>query len=97
MIKPYTAMLLRMGPQADGPDAQQLIWEHGRRNFALREAGKMPVVCPTTDDGKWAGVAIFDVPVDEARRIMDEDPGIKAGVFTYELLPVLGFPGSALP
>ena len=28
---------------------------------------------------------------------MDDDPGVRAGVFEYELHPVRGFPGSTLP
>ena len=35
--------------------------------------------------------------MDEVRRIMDGDPGVQAGVFTYELHPCRSFPGSALP
>ena len=95
--KPYTAMLLRLTPRAGEPDAPKIIWEHGRRNMRLRAEGKLPIVCPTTAESEWAGVAIFDAPPDEVDRIMADDPGIKAGVFAYELLPVFGFPGSALP
>jgi hypothetical protein len=93
----YTAMLLRLTPKAGEPDAAKVIWEHGRRNFMLRAAGTLPIVCPATDDSDWAGVAIFDASPEEVERIMADDPGIRAGVFTYELHPVCGFPGSALP
>jgi len=27
---------------------------------------------------------------------MDADPGVRAGIFTYDVHPVRGFPGSAL-
>jgi hypothetical protein len=30
-------------------------------------------------------------------QITDEDPGVQSGLFTYELHPVRGFPGSSLP
>lgn len=93
----YTAMLLRLTPKAAEAGAEQVIWEHGRRNFVLRAAGTLPIVCPATDDSDWAGVAIFDASPEEVDRIMADDPGIQAGVFTYELHPVCGFPGSALP
>jgi hypothetical protein len=92
----YTAMLLRLTEKAAEPGADLLVWEHGRRNFALRAQRKLPIVCPTTDESDWAGVAIFDASVDEVERIMEEDPGVKAGIFTYELHPVMGFPGSTL-
>ena len=94
--KPYTAMLLRLTEKATEAGAEQIVWEHGRRNLALRAEGKLPIVCPTTDESDWAGVAIFAAPPEEADALMADDPGVKAGVFTYELHPVFGFPGSAL-
>ena len=92
----YTAMLLRLTPKAAEAGAEKVIWEHGRRNFVLRAAGTLPIVCPATDDSDFAGVAIFAASPEEVERIMADDPGIQAGVFTYELHPVCGFPGSAL-
>lgn len=95
--KTYTAMLLRVTAKASEPDAPKIIWEHGRRNFALRAEGKLPIVCPAIDASDWAGIAVFDAPPEEVDRIMADDPGIKAGLFTYELHPVCGFPNSTLP
>ena len=95
--KTYTAMLLRVTEKASEPDAPKIIWEHGRRNFALRAKGKLPIICPATDESDWAGIGIFDATPEEVERIMADDPGIKAGLFTYELHPVSGFPTSSLP
>lgn len=95
--KPYTAMLLRVTEKAAEPGSEEIVWEHGRRNLALRAAGKLPIVCPATDDSDWAGVGIFDASPEDVDRIMRDDPGVRAGVFTYELHPVFGFPGAALP
>jgi hypothetical protein len=36
-------------------------------------------------------------PEEEVVRIMDEDPVVKAGIFTYELHPTRSFPGDSLP
>ena len=49
------------------------------------------------DESDWAGVAIFDASPEEVDRIMADDPGIQAGIFTYELHTTRSFPGSALP
>lgn len=95
--KTYTAMLLRVSQKASEADADTIIWEHGRRNLALRAEGKLPIVCPATDESDWAGIAIFDAPLQEVEQIMANDPGVRAGLFTYELHPVWGFPGSVLP
>jgi hypothetical protein len=79
------------------PEADPIVWEHGRRNFKLRAAGLMPLVCPVRDDSGWAGICIFTVQPARAGEIMSEDPGVKAGIFDYELHPIVGFPGSRLP
>jgi len=95
--KPFTVALLMKTARLSDPDAPRMVWEHGRRNFSLRESGLMPIVCPVRDDSELAGVCIFVVTADEAARIMDEDPGVKAGLFTYEIHETRSFPGSALP
>jgi hypothetical protein len=93
----YTLMMLRKTPAHKRPDADPIVWEHGRRNFKLREAGLMPIVCPVRDDSEWAGICIFTVEPERASEIMSEDPGVKAGIFAYEVHPISGFPGSRLP
>ena len=95
--KTYCLMILKNGPQRHQPGADKIIWEHGRRNFALRADGVMPIVCPVGDGSEVCGIGIFTTGIDEARRIMDEDPGVKAGVFVYELHACRGFAGSRLP
>jgi len=95
--KTYCLMILKNGPQRHQPGADKIIWEHGRRNFALRADGVMPIVCPVGDGSEVCGIGIFTTGIDEARRIMDEDPGVKAGVFVYELHACRGFAGSCLP
>jgi len=94
--KAYTAVLLKAGPNYGAPDAPATVREHGRRNFALRAEGVLQIVCPVTDDSEWSGIGIFDASVDEVTGIMDADPGVQAGIFTYEVHPVRSFPGDAL-
>jgi hypothetical protein len=95
--KEYTLVLLKVGPSGDSPNRDAIVWEHGRRNFAPRAEGRLAIVCPVTDDSEWRGVGIFDASVDEVARLMDEDPGVQAGVFTYEVHPIRSFPGDSLP
>lgn len=92
--KMYTVVLLKKAtPERDF----SLVVEHGRRNFALRAIGKLAIVCPVMDDSDLAGVGIFDADLEEVKRLYDEDPGVKAGIFTYEMHEVRSFPGDALP
>ena len=93
----YTVALLRVAPAADLPESRPLVWEHGRRNFVLRAEGILPIVLRGADDSDWAGVGIFNASPAETERILLGDPAIQAGVFTYELHPVKGFPGDCLP
>ena len=92
----FTAVVLRRGPRygEDGSDA--VIWEHGRRNFRLREHGLLRIVCPVVDDTDVCGFGIFSATVDEVRQIMDADPGVDAEVFVYDVHPCRGFPGDQL-
>lgn len=95
--KSYTVVLLKKTTKYHEPDAPSVIFEHGRRNFALRAAGKLAIVCPVLDESEWSGVGIFDADVDEVKRLYDADPGVLAGIFTYEAHAVRSFPGDNLP
>ena len=95
--KSYSVVLLRRAARYAEPDAGQVIWEHGRRNFTLRADGVLAVVCPVADDTDLAGIGIFNATPEETARIMDGDPAVLAGVLSYEVHPVRGFPGDGLP
>jgi hypothetical protein len=95
--KAYTVLILKSGPNRAMDGVEQVIWEHGRRNISLREDGIMPIVCPVGDGSEVCGVAVFDRDPDVVRRIMDDDPGVRAGVFVYEVHPCRAFPGDRLP
>ena len=65
--------------------------------MALRAAGALSIVCPATDQSDVAGICIFGASPEEARGIIEGDPAVQAGVLTYELHPIRGFPGDSLP
>jgi hypothetical protein len=48
-----------------------------------------------TDIGHVAGVPLPKIT--QVTGIMDHDPGVQAGIFSYDIHPVRGFPGAALP
>jgi uncharacterized protein YndB with AHSA1/START domain len=95
--QPYTIVVLQATAAFARPACDALIWEHGRRNMALVEAGLLSVVLPVADDSDVAGYGVFNADLGTTRRLMDDDPGVRAGIFTAELHPVRGFPGSCLP
>ena len=91
----YAVVFLLPGPNAATAD-RSVIWEHGRRNFELRAAGLMNIVGPMKDDGDIEGMCIFNATPDEAAKLMDEDPAVQAGIFTYKIHLLKSFPGDAL-
>ncbi len=95
--KPYTLVILHKTPKRDEPGSDAIIWEHGRRNFQLRDQGALAIVCPIRDESDVAGIGIFTTNPEDTRRIMEGDPAVQAGILTYEVHPTRGFPGSTLP
>jgi hypothetical protein len=100
--RPYTIVVLKAGPKFEMPGADRssevakIIWAHGKRNYALHLAGLMPVVCPVGYGSGVTGISIFDADPEVVHRIMSNDPGVRAGVFTYDIHPTRSFPGSSL-
>ncbi|MCD1261063.1 hypothetical protein B5M42_019855 [Paenibacillus athensensis] len=96
--KAYTLVILKATAESHAIEgADRIRWEHGRNNFRLREEGILAIVCPVTDGGEVSGVGIFNAPPEEVKRIMDADPGVQAGMFTYEVHACRSFPGDRLP
>jgi hypothetical protein len=94
--KAYTLIVLKPTPDFYKTDARPIVWEHGRRNMALQAAGIMPIVCPVGDQ-EISGIGIFNTDPEEARAIMADDPGVRAGIFTFDVHACRAFPGDALP
>lgn len=92
----YTVVLLLKTARYDPSEHAPLVWEHGRRNMALQADGVLVLVLPASDNTDWAGIGVFDSSPDEVRRILDSDPGVQAGIISYEIHPVRGFPGPDL-
>jgi len=93
----YTLVILHRTSKRGEPGADRIVWEHGRRNFELRRDGLLCIVGPVVkDETDVTGVCIFSIDLRQTRMLMDEDPAVKAGIFTYEAHLIEGFPGDAL-
>ena len=95
--KNYTIVILKPTDKRKEPGADSIIWEHGRRNFALRADSLLSIICPITDNSEVSGLEIFNADVERTMNIMAGDPAVKAGIFQYEIHPCRSFPGDALP
>jgi hypothetical protein len=94
--KPYSLVLLWWGPERhmDGAEATEL--EHQRRMVSLRPDGVIAILCRVASES-LAGVAIMNVPLEEARDIIAEDPCVQAVMIGGEVYSCHGFPGDVLP
>lgn len=94
--KAYILVLLKTNPEYQKEGVEKILWEHGRKNFMLRAEGLMNIVAPVTAQHSIAGICIFDADEEKVKAVMNEDPAVKEGIFTYELLPIRSFPGDRL-
>jgi hypothetical protein len=94
--RPLSLVLLHWSDGRDRTDAAVIEGAHQRRMVGLHDEGVIAVLCPVTA-GAVAGMAVVDLPVDEARQLMDGDPCVQAGMMRCEVHPCLGFPGDAVP
>ena len=95
-LKDYTIVLIKPTSKRKEAGADAVILEHARKNFSLREDGVLSIVCPVFGDYNLSGLYIFNVIVEEARKIMDDDPAVNAGIFQYEIYPCKSFSGDSL-
>ena len=93
----YSIVILRKTEKINEPGTDKIKYNHGKRNFQLRENGIMSIVCRINDESDINGVAIFNRNPDEVKKLMKEDPGVVAGIFTYEVHHCSSFPGDKLP
>ena len=94
--KPYSLALRWWGPERHIVGAEATELEHQRRMVSLRADGVIAVLYPVASEA-LAGVAIMNVPPEEASDILDDDPCVQAGMMRREVHPCHGFPGDALP
>jgi len=93
----YSLVILHPGPKRHEPGADLVVWEHARRNLTIRAEGRLPIVCPVRDGSSVSGLYLFPGTPEDTAAIMNADPGVMRGIFTYEVHPCRGFPGDALP
>jgi uncharacterized protein len=105
-LEPYQLVILqRPANPKDYPQDQldEIQRQHIAHLVAMAKAGKLVVAGPFDDqpDPKWRGLALYRVgSIDEARRLAEEDPAVKAGrlevvVMTwYTEKGALAFPGA---
>lgn len=92
-MKSFVIAFLKSGPNRDQDSvtAEKLQRAHLDNIFRLAEEGKLVVAGPFTDDTELKGIYIFNVEtIEEAKKLSETDPAIKAGRLIMELHPWYG-------
>jgi uncharacterized protein YciI len=92
-MKKYVMAFLSTGPNKieDSTARQQLQMAHLKNIVRLAGEGKLVLAGPFMDDQNIRGIFIFNVEsVEEARKLTETDPAIKAGTLQMDLRPWYG-------
>jgi hypothetical protein len=93
---PFSLVLMWWGDGRFQEGADIIEAAHQRRLVSLRADGVIAILCPVSSD-TLAGMAILDVPPEEARATMADDPCVRAGMMRVDVHPCHSFPGDSLP
>jgi len=89
-MKKYVMAFLKEGPTrlTDSAARMQLQMAHLKNISKLADEGKLVVAGPFLDDQPVKGIFIFNVEtIEEAKKLTETDPAIKAGSLIMELHP----------
>ena len=89
-MKTYTFVMLKRGPKVDQDSVTtaQIQKEHMSYINVLAESGDLNVAGPFLDDGNWRGIFIFNTgDIEKVKKLVDQDPAVKAGRLIYEAHP----------
>ena len=92
-MKQYVMAFLKNGPNRthDAETAKTIQKAHLENINRMAEEGKLAVAGPFMDKGEVRGIYIFNVTtLEEAQKLTETDPAIKAGRLIMELHPWYG-------
>ena len=99
-MKTYYMGFLKRGPNRsqDSTSAMELQMKHLEHMSKLHKEGKLVMAGPFLDDGEIRGIVVYDVEsIEEAVRLTNMDPAVKAGRLTVEVHPWMAERGTTLP
>ena len=85
----FTIVLLILrpdAPQLDEEAADALQDAHMAHVAELHEAGYLLAAGPLSDE-TFRGLSILNVPPERARELKEQDPAVRAGRFSVEVIP----------
>jgi uncharacterized protein YciI len=97
--KLYTLLMLINGTTLPNDESlvQQMLFGHLAHLFTLEQNGHASVFGPISNNEKYGGLIIFNTTdKEQIKDLMKDDPFIKGGHFTYQLLDFFSIPGQQL-
>ncbi len=92
-MKKYVMAFLKRGPKRDqdSTTAAELQKAHLKNITRMAKEGKLVLAGPFLDNEDIRGIYVFDVQtIEEAKKLTESDPAIKAGRLEMELRPWYG-------
>ena len=92
-MKQYIMAFLKKGPNRsqDSTQRAEIQKAHLKNIMKLAAEGKLIVAGPFLDNTDIRGIFIFNVgSIEEAKKLTESDPAVKAGVLSMELHPWYG-------
>ena len=89
-LERYSFVLLRRGPRAlefSKEELGRLQQAHLDHLDAMKDRGALAVAGPFSEqrDETWRGFALYTVELDEALRLAESDPSVRAGRMAVEV------------
>lgn len=98
-MKMYYLVFLKKGPNRnqDSVTVKKLQEDHMAHLTKMAETGKMDIAGPVGADTDLRGICIYNVASkEEAEKLANEDPMVKAGRLAVEVLPFYSAKGASL-
>jgi uncharacterized protein YciI len=98
-MKMYYLVFLKKGVNRtqDSLTVKKLQEGHMAHLTKMAESGKMDIAGPVNSDGDLRGICIYNTATkEEAEKLANEDPMVKAGRLAIEVLPFYSAKGASL-
>lgn len=98
--RPYTVLFLIAAKNApeDKDLANSLQMGHLAHLFTLEQQGHISIFGPVINNARLKGITVFNTTdKEQIKALMADDPYVKGGYLTYELLDWFSIPGQTLP
>ncbi len=92
-MKKYVIAFLKQGPDSNQnpAEAEKLQQAHLKNIMRMADEGTLILAGPFMDGGNLKGIYIFNVTtIEEAKKLTETDPAIKAGRLSMDLRPWYG-------